>query len=183
LEYRLKLGDDEPTPVRVEDVVKSADGGTMTLFVGEREMEVSFTEVSEHTIRLEIDGRARTVFVANSGGEKEIVVEGTPYVVQDADLLERRRGKAGGKAVPTEVTPPMPSVVIRVMVGVGDEVQEGDGVVVVSAMKMETTLFAPFAGKVTKINVSEGDKVEPGQILVDIERGDSGEEGLDEDKG
>ncbi|MBN1573906.1 MAG: biotin/lipoyl-binding protein [Deltaproteobacteria bacterium] len=149
----------------------------MTIFVNEQEMEVSFTAVSENTIRLEIDGRGRTAYVVNSGGEKEIVIDGTPYVVQNADIMERRRGKSGGKAIPTEVTPPMPSVVIRVLVEVGDEVEEGYGVVVVSAMKMETTLFAPFAGKVTKINVSEGDKVEPGQILVDIEREDSGEEG------
>jgi 3-methylcrotonyl-CoA carboxylase alpha subunit len=172
----LKTGEDDPTTVVVEDVEKGAGGGTMKVFVGEREMEVSFTAVSENVISIEIDGMARTVYVAEGGGGKEIVIDGTPYVVQDADLLERRRGKGGGKAVPTEVTPPMPSVVIRVLVGVGDEVQEGDGAVVVSAMKMETTLYAPYAGVVTGINVSEGDKVEPGQILVDIERADSGEE-------
>ncbi|HOS98411.1 MAG TPA: acetyl-CoA carboxylase biotin carboxyl carrier protein subunit [Deltaproteobacteria bacterium] len=40
----------------------------------------------------------------------------------------------------------------------------------VSAMKMETTLSAPFPGIVTRINCAEGDKVMPGQILVDIER-------------
>ena len=37
-------------------------------------------------------------------------------------------------------------------------------------MKMETTLKAPFAGKVVKVNTAEGAKVMPGEILVDIER-------------
>jgi pyruvate carboxylase len=37
-------------------------------------------------------------------------------------------------------------------------------------MKMETTLFAPFDGTVKKVNVAEGDKVMPGDILVDIEK-------------
>ena len=175
MEYRLKIGDDDPVAVRIEDLLKSKDGGSMKVFMGDRETEVYFTAVSENVIRLEMDGRAQTVYVADNGGEKELLIDGTPYVVQDADMLERRRGKSGGKAIPTEVTPPMPSVVIRVLVEAGDEVEEGDGVVVVSAMKMETTLFAPFAGTVTKINVSEGDKVEPGQILVDIEKRDDGD--------
>ncbi|HPS94887.1 MAG TPA: biotin/lipoyl-binding protein, partial [Deltaproteobacteria bacterium] len=86
----------------------------------------------------------------------------------------RRRGL---KELPQEVTPPMPSVVVRIMVGEGDPVEKGQGVVVVSAMKMETTLQAPFKGKVLKVNAAEGDKVMPGQILVDIERED--EEGKD----
>jgi len=66
------------------------------------------------------------------------------------------------------------------MVSEGDDVEKGQGVVVVSAMKMETTLQAPFKGKVVQINVAEGDKVMPGQILVDIERekeADSSSEG------
>jgi biotin carboxyl carrier protein len=64
----------------------------------------------------------------------------------------------------------MPSVVVRIMTAEGDEVKKGQGVVVVSAMKMETTLQAPFKGRVLKINVAEGEKVMPGQVLVDIER-------------
>ena len=67
----------------------------------------------------------------------------------------------------------MPSVVVRIMVAEGNEVEKGQGVVVVSAMKMETTLQAPFKGRVLKINVAEGEKVMPGQILVDIEKEES----------
>jgi len=62
----------------------------------------------------------------------------------------------------------MPSVVIRIMVAEGDSVQKGDSVIVLTAMKMETTLTAPFSGRVTGINVSVGEKVMPGKILVDI---------------
>jgi biotin carboxyl carrier protein len=64
----------------------------------------------------------------------------------------------------------MPSLVISVLVKAGDTVEKGQGVVVVSAMKMETTLMAPYAGKVRSVNVAEGDKAAPGDILVDIER-------------
>ena len=64
----------------------------------------------------------------------------------------------------------MPATVISVIVNKDDNVQKGDGVVVISAMKMETTLTAPYSGRVTSVNTSEGDKVMPGDILVDIEK-------------
>jgi biotin carboxyl carrier protein len=56
------------------------------------------------------------------------------------------------------------------MVAEGDSVQKGDNVIVLTAMKMETTLTAPFPGRVKGINVSVGEKVMPGKILVDIEK-------------
>ena len=69
----------------------------------------------------------------------------------------------------------MPSVVECIMVAEGDLVEKGQSVIVVSAMKMETTLQAPFKGKVLKINVAQGDKVMPGQILAEIEREEEGQ--------
>ena len=178
MDYRLKIGDDEPVLVGVEDILESKvngslnrnEGGTMSLVLGDRNFNVSFLNISENMIHIEIDGVAHRAYIAVDGGEKHIMIDGAEYLVQDADLSERRVGRSGGRAVPTEVTPPMPSVVVRVLVNVGDVVENGDGVVVVSSMKMETTLYAPFSGTVTKINVSDGDKVDPGQILVDIEK-------------
>jgi 3-methylcrotonyl-CoA carboxylase alpha subunit len=63
----------------------------------------------------------------------------------------------------------MPAVVIAVCVNEGDRIEKGQKVVVVSAMKMETTLVAPYNGMVTRVNVRENDKVMPGDILVDID--------------
>jgi len=70
---------------------------------------------------------------------------------------------------PGEVTPPMPAVVVRILIHEGDRVKRGQGLIVVTAMKMETTLVAPSDGRVKKINTSEGAKVVPGEILVEIE--------------
>ncbi|MDY0223131.1 MAG: acetyl-CoA carboxylase biotin carboxyl carrier protein subunit, partial [Desulfobacterium sp.] len=63
-----------------------------------------------------------------------------------------------------------------------DPVEKGDPVVVVSAMKMETTLTAPHGGTVTRIGVKQGDKVMPGDILVDIEKGIENDEQNNPDK-
>ena len=74
----------------------------------------------------------------------------------------------------------MPSTVVAVLVVEGDKVAPGDRVVVVSAMKMETTLTAPYGGTVTAVHVVVGDKVMPGKILVEIEKDEEASANEDE---
>ena len=62
-----------------------------------------------------------------------------------------------------------PASVVRVLVEVGREVVKGQGLVVVSAMKMEMTLVAPYSGTVKAVNTLVGAQVSPGEILVEIE--------------
>ena len=121
-----------------------------------------------------MNGQRVNAYVSDQSDGKIITIKGKTYFVQDADLLEQNKTrKKGPGSNPTEVTPPMPAVVIAVSVSEGDVVEKGQAVVIVSAMKMETTLFAPFSGKVTKVNVVDGDKVMPGEILVDIEKNEA----------
>jgi biotin carboxyl carrier protein len=67
------------------------------------------------------------------------------------------------------IAAPMPGRVVRVLVGVGDTVTAGQGVVVVEAMKMENELRAPRAGRVKEVGVTAGAPVEAGRILAVIE--------------
>lgn len=64
---------------------------------------------------------------------------------------------------------PMPGKVIKILAKEGEEVKEGQGIVVVEAMKMENELKTPKAGKVKEIRVKEGDAVESGARLALIE--------------
>ncbi len=135
----------------------------MTATIGGRNVKALYRIVSENRIHLEVDGVCANVFLADDPRGKLINIDGTTYAVQDADALAgASTRRSGHKELPQEVTPPMPSVVVRILVTEGDPVEKGQGVVVVSAMKMETTIQAPFTGKVIKINVAEGDKVMPG---------------------
>ena len=61
---------------------------------------------------------------------------------------------------------PMPGKVIKILKKEGDEVKEGDGIVVIEAMKMENELKTPKPGKVKEIKVKEGDAVEAGARLA-----------------
>jgi acetyl/propionyl-CoA carboxylase alpha subunit len=166
MEYRLKINE-ETLPVEVENSGEER----ISAVIGERQFDVRYTAVSDHQIHLNINGQAVNAYVSDQGDGKIIAIKGKTYFVCDADLLEQTKTrKKGPGSNLTEVTPPMPAVVIAVSVTEGDAVEKGQAVVIVSAMKMETTLFAPFDGTVKKVNVAEGDKVMPGDILVDIEK-------------
>ena len=58
----------------------------------------------------------------------------------------------------------------------GDQVGKGDPLVVVSAMKMETTLVAPYDGVIGSINTEEGANVSPGESLVDVTPAEGGDD-------
>ena len=62
----------------------------------------------------------------------------------------------------------MPGVVVGVKVKPGDVVTEGEPLVVLSAMKMETVLPAPKGGKVERLLVNAGDQVEGNDLLMEI---------------
>ncbi|MBI5487912.1 MAG: biotin/lipoyl-binding protein [Deltaproteobacteria bacterium] len=67
------------------------------------------------------------------------------------------------------ITPTFPSMVVAVLVQVGDEVRRGQELIVVSAMKMESRLTAPRAGRVKAIRAAVGASVKPGDELVELE--------------
>jgi acetyl/propionyl-CoA carboxylase alpha subunit len=70
---------------------------------------------------------------------------------------------------PDEIAAPMPGKVIRVLVAPGDRVEARSQLVVVEAMKMEMPLIAPRAGVVRAVHAAEGDSVERGAVLVELE--------------
>ena len=63
---------------------------------------------------------------------------------------------------------PLPGTIVEVLVQPGDEIQEGQAIVILEAMKMENEIQAEYSGKVISVNVAEGDKVGIGAELVTI---------------
>ena len=64
---------------------------------------------------------------------------------------------------------PMPGSVIDIKVKEGDKVEKGQGLLVISAMKMEMMVNAPVSGIIQKVSVEKGMKIEGDDLLVDIE--------------
>ena len=81
----------------------------------------------------------------------------------------KRSGGAAGAQGRASILAPMPGKVVRVLVGIDDQVVAGQGIVVVEAMKMQNELKAPRDGRVTAILVAEHDGVNAGAVLAVIE--------------
>jgi len=94
-----------------------------------------------------------------------VALDGLVYTFETGEAA-RAAGRGGGGS--GLVTAPMPGKVIAVLVAVGDVVEAGQPLVLVEAMKMETTLAAEIAGRVQKVGATPGQLVEAGQVLVEI---------------
>lgn len=94
----------------------------------------------------------------------------------EAEALDERtravRDLSAARAVPLGPAPivaPMPGLIVRVNVKIGDRVEAGQGIVVMEAMKMENELRATAAGTVKSVEVAAGAAVEKGALLVGLE--------------
>ena len=94
----------------------------------------------------------------------------------DVEALDERRralrdltAAAAGPSGPAPILAPMPGLIVRVNVAVGDTVEAGQGVVVMEAMKMENELRATASGRVRSVEVAPGTAVEKGALLVSLE--------------
>jgi len=164
MNYRVKIGQ-ETYSAEVQPLDSS--GATVISAEGVSR-SVMMTSVAPNHLYLRVDGVPFNLFVAPAAEGVWIWVEGRARFGQDADKIERRRSRGPGET-PRVVTPPTPATVVRVMATVGQVVGKGTPLVVVSAMKMEITLSAPFPGRITAVNTETGAQVRPGEILVDIE--------------
>jgi biotin carboxyl carrier protein len=107
--------------------------------------------------------------------EDEAVVDGVPhsYTVPGFRLRTagpKRADKESQQEVgPGSVTALMPGAIVRILVAEGQEVQIGDVLLILEAMKMENEIQAEREGIIQKIHVAPGDRVETGQPMIDIE--------------
>jgi biotin carboxyl carrier protein len=129
-----------------------------------------------------LDGTSHRVLATRAqDGRWNLHVGGRRWEVEAVDERTRAiRQMAAGTAGPQGPRPiraPMPGLVVKVDVAVGDRVEAGQGVAIVEAMKMENELRAEAAGVVAHIHVAAGQAVEKDQILIDLEAPADGGEG------
>ena len=161
--------------------------------IGEREVTISVEELGGANYKVAIDGVEHVVDAHQVAGQlwsvlyrgASFVVDVTQLPTEEYEVLiqgdchkftlmnEQRRAmiRAGGKgsAGKAMLTSPMPGKVVKLLVKEGQEVEAGEGVIVVEAMKMENELKSAVAGKVKEIFVEEGEVVESGAKLLLVE--------------
>jgi biotin carboxyl carrier protein len=125
----------------------------------------------EGALSILVNGKSYEIKQENTATETNIVVGHQRFsaVVRDPrSLRSRRRADSGTEGV-KKITAPMPGKVVRILVPAGTQVEAGQGVLVIEAMKMQNELKSPKKGTVKKLNVTEGAAVEAGQVLAEVE--------------
>jgi pyruvate carboxylase subunit B len=110
-----------------------------------------------------LESGKRHIFMTMDGMPEEVVFEPLNLYVAGATSS---RAKASS---PGHVTTAMPGNIVDVLVTVGDSVSAGQAILVTEAMKMETEVQAPVAGIIKAVHVAKGDRVTPGEVLIEIE--------------
>lgn len=127
---------------------------------------VRMVKIGTHVYRVVVQkrqGRGRyTLWVDGYRFEAEALDERTRAI---RDLSAATAGPSG----PAPILAPMPGMIVRVSVNVGDRVEAGQGLVVMEAMKMENELRATAPGTVKSVEVAAGMAVEKGALLVALE--------------
>ncbi|MDT3728082.1 acetyl/propionyl/methylcrotonyl-CoA carboxylase subunit alpha [Streptomyces sp. DSM 41972] len=161
--HPLRVAGHDPVTVRVR---ATADGGTELLLPGaDTPLRASAGELEGHRFTCALDGVAHT-FAALPDGSW-LGRDGDAWQVRDHDPVAASLTRAG-QAGADSLTAPMPGTVTVVKVAVGDEVDAGQSLLVVEAMKMEHVISAPHAGTVTELDVSPGTTVAMDQVLAVI---------------
>jgi biotin carboxyl carrier protein len=143
------------------------DGETVRFRVeSEGEKTVDIREVGPGVYSLLIGGRS---YDAHADGSS-VSIAGRRFPVE---VLDPRRWNRERNHHPAEgrqnIVATMPGKVVRVLVAVGDQVEIGQGIVVVEAMKMQNELKAAAAGRVVSMAAAPGATVNAGEILAAIE--------------
>jgi biotin carboxyl carrier protein len=149
----------------IDAEVISRDGNTIRVRIGDREIAAEFTPNADGGGILMIDARRYPVFGAKRKESIFVSVGPASFEFRPAEAASRRRARGLAAA---EITAPMPGKVLKVLVRDGDLVEAGQALVVIEAMKMETTLAAESAAIVKHVRVEEGQTVDHGAVLIEL---------------
>jgi biotin carboxyl carrier protein len=144
------------------------DGSSFKVFLDGQAVDANVILAAPNAVSVLLNGTAFEIHIAPSLDGTYKLQTG-PHEFQ-ADVRdprawrERKQGalEAEGRQ---QIIAPMPGIVIRLLVKVGDEVEAGQGLVVVEAMKMQNEIRSPKKGKVERLQAKEGQPVNAGDVL------------------
>lgn len=163
--------------------------------IGDRVAWVNLLSQNENILKVDVDGKIYNVDLMHTADGTFSILEGghsynielvpnkdhkkytahTLYQTYDLEVIDAEarylmnRGGNGFDSTENTIFSPMPGKVVSILVKEGDKVEEGETVIIISAMKMESEYKAPKAGIVKKINVKNEDTIEGNQVLIELD--------------
>ncbi len=168
MKYYVTIGEET---TELEVIERS---GKLVITIAGHELVVDVQEINPPSLySLLLDNRSYELFVDVEGEDYNVLVGDELYQLQVQDEWSRRlagiQALAQSDEGELEITAPMPGIVVSVEVEAGAEVQKDQGLVILSAMKMENEIRAPRAGTVKSVEVGQNQTVQQGQTLVVLE--------------
>ncbi len=154
-----------------EVVIRSFDSHNVIMELDGKEIVTDFVKTGHNLFSLIIDNKSYEIDISIDDSKYEVLVNGDYYGVEVLDELKKMlrdrvtKGLQGKQIMLT----PMPGLVTKVMVEQGQEVKEGDPLLILVAMKMENQIKAPKDGIVQEVYVSENQTISIGDKMVVIE--------------
>jgi len=124
---------------------------------------VQTNEAGEEVYTVEVEGKSYTVTVANGGDVSAIASDGASAAAPSAGSAAPVAATGG-----SPVNAPLAGTVVKVLVKPGQAVAEGESIIILEAMKMETSVSAPAAGTIVEVRVQGGDSCAVGDVLVTL---------------
>jgi biotin carboxyl carrier protein len=143
-------------------------GGRWQSKLDGRDVPLDAAPAGRDVLSVLFDGKAYEVKRERTPRETYFWVGPVPYAAELSDprSLRSRKARAGLERGPIKLVASMPGKVVRVLAGEKTEVEAGQGVLVVEAMKMQNEIKSPKKGTVQKILASEGAAVNAGDVLA-----------------
>jgi biotin carboxyl carrier protein len=170
MKFEVQLTGSSGKKLRSVELERIADRWKITL--DGQLVDADAVEITPTTLSLLLDGQSYEVRLSPApDGVLKIqtgLQEFTAEVADPRAWRGRRHGtlEAEGRQ---QVVAPMPGKVVRVLVKAGDQVEAGQGLLVVEAMKMQNEIRSPKGGTVERVHVKEGQPVNAGDVLAWVE--------------
>lgn len=117
-------------------------------------------------ISFKLNNKIQNVCIISNKDKTYLSIDGENYILEKGKTSKAKTGK---QQKGNSVFSPMPGLLVKVPVSVGDKVKSGETLAIIEAMKMQNELPSPRDGIVKKINGKEGEQVDALQMIVELE--------------
>lgn len=131
--------------------------------------EVAVEVLNSDEILLIIDGKIYNAIICASNSSFRVCVNGQSFDIEKKSVSQILGGMHNQRQK-RDVKTSMPGKIVTVFIAEGENVEEGQAVLILEAMKMQNEIRSPQKGKVTKIIPKAGDSVETGALLFSVEQ-------------